>query len=179
VLFPPTKSRWQKAYEISIALGTFVVKSDFHFTVQFYIKMKIIAVILFGIIGAIAVTNKIEEYEASRIVVYERRSQPTSNWENIGTPDRDEMVSFTLALKQRRLAELEAAFWANSNPKSPMFAKHWTREQVLDLISPPKEVHAAILSWINQYRVNLGVSRFGIHTRCRFDRSTVNSTCYH
>jgi len=57
-------------------------------------------------------------------------------------------VSFTLALKQQNLDKLEAFFWDNSNPHSPNFAKHMTRQQVKELVAAPKAVQRQVLNWL-------------------------------
>lgn len=43
---------------------------------------------------------------------------------------------YYVALKQRHLPYLEAALLDVSNPESPVYGQHWTRDEILDVVSP-------------------------------------------
>lgn len=69
-------------------------------------------------------------------------------WTSNGPASPDESLTFRIALKQRNLDQLAAAFWRVSSPHHRDYGKHLTKEQVLAIIAPPAEDVASVLSWL-------------------------------
>lgn len=87
--------------------------------------------------------------ERSYTILYERSGAPgISKWSLLQPAHDSVPVTFTLALKQSNLDVLERLFWDNSNPDSPNYAKHLTREQVRRIIEPPQWVQDAVYDWM-------------------------------
>ena len=59
-------------------------------------------------------------------------------WSSKGPSAPETKVTFTIAMKVKpeAAATLERVFHEVSDPKHPMYGKHWTEKQVLDLIAP-------------------------------------------
>jgi subtilase family serine protease len=107
--------------------------------------MKKIATLLFCGLLSLAIASSFEE---RKIFHYRTSAPPTSDWQLLGEPKRDELVTFSLALKQQNLDKLERFFWDNSDPHNPSFAHHMTREQVISLVAPPRYVVSKIYAWL-------------------------------
>jgi len=82
-----------------------------------------------------------------RTVIYERSGAPRSWILQERAPDT-EFVVFNIALKQRNLDVLFAKVWEVSDPKNEEYGKHWTRDEVLSLVSPPERERAVVFEWI-------------------------------
>eukprot|EP00455_Lapot_gusevi_P002447 TRINITY_DN1097_c0_g1_i1.p1 TRINITY_DN1097_c0_g1~~TRINITY_DN1097_c0_g1_i1.p1 ORF type:complete len:584 (+),score=255.33 TRINITY_DN1097_c0_g1_i1:33-1754(+) len=90
---------------------------------------------------------------AERHLLYSREVTPP-RWTLGGHAPRDAPVKFTLALKQRNLDQLEEKFWAVSDPKSPHYGKHMTRQQIWELISPPHSQVHRVIAWLKHTGVH-------------------------
>jgi len=137
--------------------------------------MKYLVAVSLLIFGALALTP-INHDLADRKQMYTRTGvPPKSDWRVLKEADQMHVVTFTLALKQRNLDKLEEFFWDNSNPKSPNFAKHMTRGQVTELISPTRAVQRQVLNWIYDGASTLG-SHHLIQVENRGDAIVVKAT---
>jgi tripeptidyl-peptidase-1 len=114
--------------------------------------------------------------ENQREVLYKRSNVPINGqWNIIGNSASDELVSFTLALKQYNIDKLESAFYENSDPHSTYFTKHWNKNKILDLIAPPKEVTKKIFDWIDLVTKKVGSNQIISIVNNR-DAITIRST---
>jgi subtilase family serine protease len=70
-------------------------------------------------------------------------------WTQVGRAHPDQQVNFKIALVQRNTDQLEAALLDVSDPDSPNYGKHWTREQVLDFVSPDPRATARLQKFLS------------------------------
>ena len=61
----------------------------------------------------------------------------------------DELVSLSVAVKQRNVDLLEEELMAVSSPTSARYGQHYTLQAVHDLIAPAPESLAAVLQWLH------------------------------
>jgi len=87
------------------------------------------------------------EQDAQRHTLYVRNSIPLG-WNRVREARDTEIVEFWIALKQRNVERLEKVVYEVSHPRSPLYGKHWTYQQVLDLVAPPKEDHDLVVNWL-------------------------------
>ncbi len=81
-------------------------------------------------------------------MIYYRHSAPyESSWQLTGVASQTSFVTLNIALQQQNLKRLDALFWDNADPRSPAYAKHLTRDQILKIVSPPQAVHDAFREW--------------------------------
>jgi tripeptidyl-peptidase-1 len=124
-----------------------------------------------------AARTALSKYDNSTIIAYRSGVPEDSDWVELGTAQPDQVVTFTFALKQRNLDILEATLLDISNPKSPNYSKQWTRQQVLDLISPPRETVEEFLNWFRHAATKAGPkATYSVqyHGDALLVRSTVN-----
>ena len=74
--------------------------------------------------------------------------------------DRSHTVVF--AVKQRNLDALEAAVVAVSDPQSPQYGQHWTREQV-GALTANREASDAVLAFLTRSHSGATVGKFYVH----------------
>jgi len=106
----------------------------------------------------------------SKNKIYHRASAP-SNWILNHRALQDQPVTFTLALKQRNVEVLERLVLQHADPRDPTYSQHLTREEVMALIAPPKEVQHKIIKWV------LGsASRFGSQVTMKNNQDAIQFT---
>ena len=62
-----------------------------------------------------------------------------------------EQREFIVAIKQQNLEQLEALFWAVSDPSSPQYGQHVTIDQLTELIAPTNEAVASVTSFLSEH----------------------------
>ena len=74
----------------------------------------------------------------------------SARWVHQLLSDADEKISTVFMLKHdaAKLAELEATFWAVSDPKDARYGEHLSRTQVQALLTPPAGVAERVASWL-------------------------------
>jgi len=131
-----------------------------------------LAILLLSVTLTIAITL------TPHTIITRRTGVPeNSGWRVIGRALPAQKVKFTIALEQRNLYELERRFWANSNPESPSFAKHMTREEVTALVAPPVEVQNKVIKWIKEAASSMDPSHL-IEIKNEQDAILVTSTAF-
>ncbi|EDO41785.1 predicted protein [Nematostella vectensis] len=75
-------------------------------------------------------------------------SWKTQGWVLDGRVPSQATLKLTFALKQRNLAALEKLFWQVSDPDSRFYGRHWSLEQLSNLISPSKKTESVIKKWL-------------------------------
>ncbi|EJD41708.1 family S53 protease [Auricularia subglabra TFB-10046 SS5] len=63
--------------------------------------------------------------------------------------DPDHMLKMRIALRQNNIAGLEEELMAVSDPASPRYGQHLSKEQVEEYVRPPPEVVAAVKAWLS------------------------------
>jgi tripeptidyl-peptidase-1 len=63
-------------------------------------------------------------------------------------PEND-VVVFTVGLKQRNVDKLVNTVWEVSDPKHEKYGQYWTRDQIIELVAPEEKVRLAVLDWIS------------------------------
>lgn len=75
--------------------------------------------------------------------------------------DKNHRISFHVALKQRNVHLLEELLMSVSDPESPKYGKHATKEEIASIVSPPKEEVEEVSNWF--YRQSVGGDDVIIH----------------
>jgi len=100
---------------------------------------------------SIAVFLFLVAVEASTKQFYYRESAPaTLDWEPVSRAPKGAVVTLHVALKQRNLEKMLALLEADSDPDSPVFGRHKTREEILALVAPPRSVQLKVENWIHR-----------------------------
>ena len=61
------------------------------------------------------------------------------------------MMTFTVALRQRRTEALDTLFWQLTDPKHTSYGRWRTPQQVLRQVAPRKQHHDAVVDWLRAY----------------------------
>lgn len=80
--------------------------------------------------------------------VLHARAAPPSGWRRLGKAHPNRQVEFWIALKQYNVQELEKQLFAVSDPRSSLYGKHWTLNEIYDLIAPPSSVTQAVINFL-------------------------------
>jgi len=81
-------------------------------------------------------------------VVLRGWDEAPATWSMVSRAEAEREFVFRIALKQRNLDKLEKALYDVSDPDSPNWGKHWTKEQILELISPPARDVKKVTDWL-------------------------------
>jgi subtilase family serine protease len=81
------------------------------------------------------------------------RRQIPPKFELLDRASADQVLEFSLALKQYNMDVLEATLLDISNPESVNYGKWWTTEQILDLIAPSIEEVKPVVAWLKSHGV--------------------------
>ncbi|KAM9993654.1 hypothetical protein ACTFIZ_011623 [Dictyostelium cf. discoideum] len=73
-----------------------------------------------------------------------------TNWSKYNRAGKKETVDFRIALNQRNLDVLENTLLDVSNPESVNYGKHWTSEQVADLVAPEPYVSKKVANYLKK-----------------------------
>jgi tripeptidyl-peptidase-1 len=120
------------------------------------LAMKLLA--LFAL-AALALASATVVDETTRHVMFERTRVPR-NWTRTGRASPLHEVRFIVALTQRNLDVLDETFRAVSYPRSPKYQQFLSIREILDIVSPPEEDRALVLSWLQSNGVR-NVRDFG------------------
>ncbi|KAI9454059.1 subtilisin-like protein [Lactarius psammicola] len=75
------------------------------------------------------------------------------NWEALGHPPAGTTIDLHLALKPHHENALIDALYAVSNPRSPKYGAHLSKEQVAHLVAPHPDTLELISSWLEYHDV--------------------------
>jgi len=67
-------------------------------------------------------------------------------------------VTFTIALKQQNLDELEDYFWKVSNPRHELYGQYKTAEEIKEWTETPLEIRENVLNWVQSVYKKVAVS---------------------
>eukprot|EP01118_Nematostelium_gracile_P005314 TRINITY_DN1673_c0_g1_i1.p1 TRINITY_DN1673_c0_g1~~TRINITY_DN1673_c0_g1_i1.p1 ORF type:complete len:431 (+),score=119.19 TRINITY_DN1673_c0_g1_i1:41-1294(+) len=95
------------------------------------------------------------KYQDRQTIVKRDGVPDNSGWRVLRKALPEEKVTFTISLQQRNLAQLEERFWANSDPHSPVYARHMTHQEITDLTAPSQEVQLMVIAWIKRVASSL------------------------
>ena len=102
------------------------------------------------------------DFEDEESLIYHK----SSDWDFLGRADSTEIVTFTIALKQRNIEMLQKWVPDVSDPKSPNYGRYWTRDEINDFIAPSKQDIERVLAWLHEYGVD-DYTLFGDAIRCK------------
>eukprot|EP01112_Ceratiomyxa_fruticulosa_P012404 TRINITY_DN3431_c0_g1_i5.p1 TRINITY_DN3431_c0_g1~~TRINITY_DN3431_c0_g1_i5.p1 ORF type:complete len:570 (+),score=138.61 TRINITY_DN3431_c0_g1_i5:94-1803(+) len=74
----------------------------------------------------------------------------TEKWSLVERSNPTKQITFRLGLFQQNFDKLDAALLDVSDPRSENYGKWWTREQILDLVAPPKEKVDNLISLLSE-----------------------------
>ncbi|KAH8982942.1 subtilisin-like protein [Lactarius hatsudake] len=75
------------------------------------------------------------------------------NWESLGHPSNETAIDFYLALKSEQENALVDALYRVSDPKSPKYGAHLSREQVAEVVAPHPETLDLVGSWLKHWGI--------------------------
>ncbi|KAH9057760.1 subtilisin-like protein [Lactarius vividus] len=76
-----------------------------------------------------------------------------NNWESLGHPPNQTTIDFYIALKSQRENALVDALYQVSDPKSPKYGAHFSKEQVAVLVAPHPDTLDLVSSWLKHYGI--------------------------
>lgn len=71
-----------------------------------------------------------------------------ASWAKIDRAKSTAKISFHVELKQRNLQQMEELFWSVSDPKSDIFRKYLTKEEITSMISPSGDDIESVSTWL-------------------------------
>eukprot|EP01132_Coremiostelium_polycephalum_P003185 gene3185-3989_t len=74
----------------------------------------------------------------------------TSNWTKFHRADSNEIINFRVALKQKNLDILEHTLLDVSDPNSKNYGKHWSVEEIQDLVAPEFKISNGVVKFLEQ-----------------------------
>src|SRR6185437_9571524 len=86
-----------------------------------------------------------------------------STWQLVDLPSEAQEHVLTFAIKQRNIDQLEATFWAVSDPKNAQYGRHLTHAQVGDLTAPDASSLALVRAWLQENGVDMARVESTIH----------------
>eukprot|EP00339_Tiarina_fusa_P025965 CAMPEP_0117029618 /NCGR_PEP_ID=MMETSP0472-20121206/21430_1 /TAXON_ID=693140 ORGANISM="Tiarina fusus, Strain LIS" /NCGR_SAMPLE_ID=MMETSP0472 /ASSEMBLY_ACC=CAM_ASM_000603 /LENGTH=590 /DNA_ID=CAMNT_0004737431 /DNA_START=6 /DNA_END=1778 /DNA_ORIENTATION=+ len=84
---------------------------------------------------------------ANRVRYQEVALELDETWEIVGRAPADQELKVRFALHQHNLDVLERTFMSVSDPTHPDFHKYWTKEQIMELVSPPLADQKLVVAW--------------------------------
>jgi tripeptidyl-peptidase-1 len=90
---------------------------------------------------------------ASRFVFHNRMDVPEP-WQRVGRAHGLQRQEITIALKQQNLALLNEIFVNVSDPQNSMYGQFLSREEILDIVSPPQHQVHRVLDWLHTYGID-------------------------
>ncbi|KAL7934122.1 peptidase S8/S53 domain-containing protein [Trichoderma chlorosporum] len=109
--------------------------------------------ILWTPLCAVAVT--LVELSLAEHVIHERSVESTNNWVKLGSINQDGLLPVRIGLTQRNLDLGHALLMERSDPSSPKYGQHMTRDEVNDLFAPHEDSAAAVHSWLEAEGIKL------------------------
>ncbi|KAK0105290.1 hypothetical protein ONS95_004326 [Cadophora gregata] len=90
-------------------------------------------------------------------VVHEQLGVPHSRWQvNSMLPrDLNPRIQMRIAITQQNLHRGEEFLMEVSDPASPFFAQHWSKEKIADVFSPSRESTEAVKNWLVTFGIDV------------------------
>ncbi len=85
---------------------------------------------------------------SSKHVVHERRLATHSSWTRASRPHRSSVLPVRIGLTQENLHRAEEFLGDVSNPDSPNYGRHWSKEKVIETFAPKKETIDDVMEWL-------------------------------
>ncbi|KAH9057762.1 subtilisin-like protein [Lactarius vividus] len=76
-----------------------------------------------------------------------------NNWKSLGHPPNQTTINFYIALKSQRENALVDALYQVSDPKSPRYGAHLSRDQVAEIVAPHPDTLELVSSWLEHWGV--------------------------
>ncbi|KKO97929.1 Pro-kumamolisin [Trichoderma harzianum] len=95
------------------------------------------------------------ETSLAKHVIHERSVESTGEWAKIGNVNRNGLVPVSIGLTQRNLDLGHQLLMERSNPDSPNYGQHMTRDEVNDLFAPHDDSVDAVHSWLEAEGIEL------------------------
>jgi tripeptidyl-peptidase-1 len=87
-------------------------------------------------------------------------SRDPKEWKLVQPARAEQLVTFHVALHQQNTQELENQLYAISDPNSPRYGEELSREQIMEIIAPPKRDHDAVVNWFKAHG-NVQIRSYG------------------
>jgi len=91
---------------------------------------------------------------SDRVDMYKLSGVP-SDWKISGFSGAESETEgrYLFALKQRNLDQLEAKFWAVSDPDNSQYTQYMSKDEILSMIAPATADHNKVISWLQTHGV--------------------------
>jgi hypothetical protein len=108
------------------------------------------AVLALTMSSASALVEPKDEMESG---LWDSAARFRSQWTSTGRAAPDARIKLTFAIKQRSTDMLERALYAVSDPASPYYGQHLSRQQVDEMVAPEPKSIAAVKRWLMQHEL--------------------------
>lgn len=71
-----------------------------------------------------------------------------NGWTQASTPDKTQLLSLRIAVRQKRAADFEQKVIELSTPGHNLYGQHMSREEVRSFLKPVVNVSQEILNWL-------------------------------
>ncbi|KAH9057761.1 subtilisin-like protein [Lactarius vividus] len=76
-----------------------------------------------------------------------------NNWKSLGHPPNQTTIDFYIALKSQRESALVDALYQASDPNSPKYGAHFSKEQVAEIVTPHPDTLELVSSWLRHWDI--------------------------
>lgn len=74
----------------------------------------------------------------------------SSHWQRVGRANPNDRLELTIAVRQSNVDLLEEKLLSVSDPRSPAYGRHLSREEVASLTAPSEESILRVKEWLSQ-----------------------------
>jgi len=78
----------------------------------------------------------------------------SQGWKKLHRVEPNKQVHLTFALKQRNLQQIESLAKEVSDPRSPLYGKYMSVEEITEFVSPSYETLDTIQTWLSSHKVS-------------------------
>ncbi|KAF3919125.1 Aorsin [Orbilia brochopaga] len=89
-----------------------------------------------------------------KYVVHEKRDGHSAAWTKRSLTERDALLPMRIGLTQRNLDTGHNLLMEISDPKSPKYGKHLSKDEVIELFAPSEESRKAVVEWLHNSGIN-------------------------
>lgn len=104
----------------------------------------------FRLILAITMAALWGAHSMSDRTVLESLPDVPQGWTRLRDASKDQPFTLRIALHQPNLDALADTLFAVSDPQSPMYGNHLSRDEVNQMMKPPRETARAVLGWLEE-----------------------------
>lgn len=99
-------------------------------------------------------------------IVHEHLTALPSGWTATSAANEASLVTFTVALTQQNIGQLESKLLAVSTPESPSYGQYLSDDEIDTIFAPTLGASFAVESWLKRYCFIFYISRLNHFTCC-------------